>query len=290
MLDITFAKPALPKAGALVLPLMEAAPLSGMAALLDTAMEGGLTRALEAASFKGKSGQSVTLWGPHAGITKLVVMGLGAVDKADAEKCGGNLVPMVSGEAQVTVAADGLDGAALAMGAALRHYRFDRYRTMEKPEDKPKLAMLTIATGAATAAKAAFVPMKAVVEGVFFARDLVSEPANILTPVEFAERLKGLEKLGLSVDTLGPKEMKKLGFGALLGVAQGSINEPRMVVMRWNGSGKKKMEKPLCFIGKGVTFDTGGVSIKPAGGMEDMKWDMAGAGTVAPAKWKMPKI
>ena len=281
MLDITFAKPALPKAGALVLPLMEAAPLSGMAALLDTAMEGGLTRALEAASFKGKSGQSVTLWGPHAGITKLVVMGLGAVDKADAEKCGGNLVPMVSGEAQVTVAADGLDGAALAMGAALRHYRFDRYRTMEKPEDKPKLAMLTIATGAATAAKAAFVPMKAVVEGVFFARDLVSEPANILTPVEFAERLKGLEKLGLSVDTLGPKEMKKLGFGALLGVAQGSINEPRMVVMRWNGSGKKKMEKPLCFIGKGVTFDTGGVSIKPAGGMEDMKWDMAGAGTVA---------
>ncbi|MCX7373785.1 MAG: leucyl aminopeptidase, partial [Alphaproteobacteria bacterium] len=161
----------------------------------------------------------------------------------------------------------------------LRSYRFDRYRTTEKAEDKPKLTKLTIATSDAGAAKTAFAPMKAVVEGVFLTRDLVSEPANILTPVEFADRLKGLEKLGLGVDVLGPKEMKKLGFGALLGVAQGSVNEPRMVVMRWNGSGKKKSQ-PICFIGKGVTFDTGGISIKPAGGMEDMKWDMAGAGTV----------
>ncbi|UPY36244.1 leucyl aminopeptidase [Sediminicoccus sp. KRV36] len=282
MLDIAFAKPALPKTGALVLPIAEGGALSGLAATLDAEMEGGLTRALEAAGFKGKKGQSATFWAPHGGITKLVVMGLG--ETPDAEKLGGSMVPMVSGEAAVMVAADGLtaeQAASLAMGAALRSYRFDRYRTTEKPEDKPKLAKLTIGTGEAAAAKAAFAPMKAVVEGVFLARDLVSEPANILTPVEFADRLKGLEKLGLGVDVLGPKEMKKLGFGALLGVAQGSINEPRMVVMKWNGSGKKKMDKPLCFIGKGVTFDTGGISIKPAGGMEDMKWDMAGAGTVA---------
>ena len=284
MLDIAFAKPALPKTGALVLPLAEGAPLTGLAAALDAAMQGGLTRALEAAAFKGTKAQSVTLWAPSGGITKLVVMGLGAMESADTEKLGGNLVPMVSGEALATVATDGLSAAqaaSLGMGAALRSYRFDRYRTTEKPEDKPKLAKLTIATAEATPAKSAFAPMKSVLEGVFLTRDLVSEPANILTPVEFADRLKGLEKLGLGVDVLGPKEMKKLGFGALLGVAQGSINEPRMVVMRWNGSGKKKMDKPLCFIGKGVTFDTGGVSIKPAGGMEDMKWDMAGAGTVA---------
>ena len=293
MLDITFAKPALPKSGfekmgALVLPITEGAALTGTAAALDAAMEGGLSRALEAAGFKGKQGQSATFWAPHAGITKLVALGLGKTgglgETGDAEKFGGNLVPLVSGEASATVATDGLtttQAAQIGMGAALRHYRFDRYRTKEKAEDKPKLTKLTITTADAAAAKAAFAPMKAVAEGVFLTRDLVSEPANILTPVEFADRLKGLEKLGLDVDVLGPKEMKKLGFGALLGVAQGSINEARMVVMRWNGSGKKKMDKPLCFIGKGVTFDTGGVSIKPAGGMEDMKWDMAGAGTVA---------
>jgi len=282
MLDIAFAKPALPKAGALVLPLAEGAALTGLAATLDAAMEGGLTRALEAAAFKGKKGQSATFWAPHAGITKLVVMGMG--ESPDAEKTGGSMIPLISGEAAAMVATDGLSAeqaASLAMGAALRSYRFDRYRTKEKAEDKPKLAKLTIGTAEAAAAKAAFAPMKAVVEGVFLTRDLVSEPANILTPVEFADRLKGLEKLGLDVEVLGPKEMKKLGFGALLGVAQGSINEPRMVVMKWHGSGRKKMDKPLCFIGKGVTFDTGGISIKPASGMEDMKWDMAGAGTVA---------
>jgi leucyl aminopeptidase len=282
MLDIAFAKPALPKAGALVLLVGEGAALAGLAATLDAAMQGGLTRALEAAGFKGKKGQSATLWAPAGGITKLVVLGTG--ETPDAEKLGGGLIPMISGEAAALVAADGLtaeQAASLAMGAALRAYRFDRYRTTEKAEDKPKLAKLTIGTAEAAAAKSAFAPMKAVVEGVFLTRDLVSEPGNILTPAEFADRLKGLDKLGLGIEVLGPKEMKKLGFGALLGVAQGSINEPRMVVMKWNGSGKKKMDKPLCFIGKGVTFDTGGISIKPAGGMEDMKWDMAGAGTVA---------
>ena len=282
MLDIAFAKPALPKAGALVLLVGEGAALAGLAATLDAAMQGGLTRALEAAGFKGKKGQSATLWAPQPGITKLVVLGTG--ETPDAEKLGGGLIPMISGEAAAVVAADGLtaeQAASLAMGAALRAYRFDRYRTTEKAEDKPKLAKLTIGTSEAAAAKSAFAPMKAVVEGVFLTRDLVSEPGNILTPAEFADRLKGLDKLGLGIEVLGPKEMKKLGFGALLGVAQGSINEPRMVVMKWNGSGRKKMDKPLCFIGKGVTFDTGGISIKPAGGMEDMKWDMAGAGTVA---------
>ncbi|MDB5412406.1 MAG: leucyl aminopeptidase [Rubritepida sp.] len=281
MLDIVFAKPALPKSGALVLPIVEGAALAGLAGALDAEMNGGLTRALEAASFKGKKGQSVTLWAPAGGITKLVVLGLGSA--ADAEKLGGSMIPAISGETTCTVATDGLSAgqaASLAMGAALRFYRFDRYRTMEKAEDKPKLTKLTVASVDAAAAKAAFAPMKAVAEGVFIARDLVSEPANVLNPVEFAERCRELEKLGLGIEILGPKDMKKLGFGALLGVAQGSINEPRMVVMRWNGSGKKKADKPVCFIGKGVTFDTGGISIKPAGGMEDMKWDMAGAGTV----------
>ena len=118
---------------------------------------------------------------------------------------------------------------------------------------------------------------------MFLTRDLVSEPPNVLNPAEMADRCRKLGELGLKVEVFGPKEMAKLGFGALLGVAQGSVNEPRMVVMQWHGAsgtGRKSRNKPVAFVGKGVTFDTGGISIKPAGGMEDMKWDMAGAGTV----------
>ena len=170
----------------------------------------------------------------------------------------------------------------MTLGAVLKAYRFDRYRTKEKPEDKPKLTKLSVLTGDPAKARAVWDRNKAIAEGVFLTRDLVSEPPNVLNPAEMAERCKKLTSLGLKVDVLGPKEMQKLGFGALLGVAQGSVNEPRTVVMQWNGgNGKgKAKEKPVAFVGKGVTFDTGGISIKPAGGMEDMKWDMAGAGTV----------
>jgi leucyl aminopeptidase len=119
-----------------------------------------------------------------------------------------------------------------------------------------------------------------VAEGIYLARDLVTEPPNVLTPTEMAERCRVLTKLGVKVEIMGPKELEKLGFGALLGVSQGSVQEPRMVVMQWNGAGGRKPRKPLVFVGKGVTFDTGGISIKPASGMEDMKWDMAGAGAV----------
>jgi len=286
MLDIAFAKPALPKSGGLVLLMAEEAAPAGLAATLDAAMEGGLLRALEAAGFKGRKGQSATLWAPVPGIGKLLVLGMGKeTGEAALETLGGTAAAGMASEAAVMIAAEALtaaDAASLAMGAALRHYRFDRYRTTEKPEDRPKLSKLTVATAEATAAKSAWAPRKAVAQGVFLTRDLVSEPANILNPAEFARRCEGLASLGLEVEVLGVKEMKKLGMGALLGVAQGSINEPRLVVMRWNGLSKgKKAQNPLCFIGKGVTFDTGGISIKPAGGMEDMKWDMAGAGTVA---------
>jgi leucyl aminopeptidase len=172
--------------------------------------------------------------------------------------------------------------AEVALGAVLRAYRFDKYRTKEKPEDKPKLAKLTLLVSEATAAKTAWEPLEGVAKGVALSRDLVSEPPNVLNPAEMADRCKKLSELGVKVEILGPRELGRLGFGALLGVAQGSVNEPRMVVMQWNGTGnsRKAKGKPVAFIGKGVTFDTGGISIKPAGGMEDMKWDMAGAGTV----------
>ncbi len=283
MLDIAFAKPALPKSGALVLPLFEGETPAGQAAALDAAAGGAIGRAIAAASFTGRKGQSVTLYAPVAGLTRVVVAGMGKREAFKAEEAGGALVPHLSSEPAATVLAEGLTGAEaaeLAMGALLRSWRFDRYRTTEKPEDKPKLAKLTLAGPDAGGAKAAFAALRPVAEGVFLARELASEPPNVLTPAVMAERCEDLAKLGVQVEVLGPKEMRKLGFGALLGVAQGSANEARMVVMRWNGAGGKKGSKPLALIGKGVTFDTGGISIKPAAGMEDMKWDMAGAGAV----------
>jgi leucyl aminopeptidase len=288
MPDIAFVKPALPKTGVLVLPLAEGATVTGLGAEAAEASGGLLPRALDAAGFKGRKGQATTLWavGPW---TKVIAIGLGK--EADlgpeaAEAAGGALAPALAQDREATVAADTLDpalAAQMGFGALLRAWRFDRYRTKEKEEDKPKLERIAIATAAPPAAKAAFAPLRAIADGVFLARELVSEPPNVLHPVEFAERCRGLERLGVEVEILGPKEMKRLGFGALLGVAQGSAQEPRMAVMQWKGAPKGRKQKPLALIGKGVTFDTGGISIKPAGGMEDMKWDMAGAGAVVGA-------
>jgi leucyl aminopeptidase len=299
MLDIGFSKPSLPKSGGLAILVAEKEKLSGLAAQADKACGGAIGRALEAAKFTGRKGSSCTILAPGAGLSRVVAVGLGEAAKLEpriVEDAGGHAAAALSSEEAAAIACDGsvkTHAPRLAFGAALRSYRFDRYRTREKPEDKPKLAALTMLTDDPAKAKSDYLPLEAVAKGVFLARDLCSEPPNILNPAEFASRCEALEALGLDVEVLGPKEMRKLGFGALLGVAQGSENEPRMVVMRWDGAskggaskakgakGKAKKAKPLCFIGKGVTFDTGGISIKPAGGMEDMKWDMAGAGTVA---------
>jgi leucyl aminopeptidase len=166
------------------------------------------------------------------------------------------------------------------LGLKLRSYKFDKYLTKasKKDDDAPKNQAITIGTANLAAAKKAIADADAVAGGVILARDLVNEPANILGPLEFAAEAKKLEALGVKVTILTDKDMKKLGMGALLGVAQGSVRPARMAIMEWMG-GKAKA-KPLAFIGKGVVFDTGGISIKPAGGMEDMKGDMGGAAAV----------
>jgi len=301
MLDVTVAKSALPTSGALVLPVAEdggeqAAGWNG----LDAATGGAIGRALAAAEFKGKKGQTVTILAPGAGLSRVVAVGLGKpaeVTALAAEEAGGQAIASLMRETEVAVAPGPLTAdqlAHLGLGVVLRCYRFDRYRTTEKPEDKPRLGGVRLLSADPTATKTAWEALKPVAQGVFLTRDLVSEPPNVLFPEEMAERCEDLEKLGLKVEVMGPKELAKLGFGALLGVSQGSAREPRMVVMQWHGApdhkggdhkggGKSKKgdkAKPIAFIGKGVTFDTGGISIKPAAGMEDMKWDMAGAGTV----------
>ena len=296
MLDIAFVKPALPRHGALVLPVAEDGVSAGLVQAIDAATGGAVQRGLAAAGFKGRKEQSCTLWAPALeggteGPSRIVAIGLGkAADLTPeaVEAAGGAVLPLISAEREATIAAEALSpplAAAFAMGLLLRSYRFDRYRTTEKDEDKPKLERVALATEAAAAAKAAWAPLRAVADGVFVSRDLVSEPPNILHPEELAERCQSLEKLGVVVEVLGPKELRKLGFGALLAVAQGSERECRVVVMQWlgasgGGKGKKPTQPPVAFIGKGVTFDTGGISIKSAPGMEDMKWDMAGAGAV----------
>ena len=284
MLEIEFAQPVQPGAGAVVLLVAEGSRPAGLWQTIDETTGGAISRAFEAAEFKGGKGKTCTILAPGAGLSRVVAVGLGKEGDLSTrvlEEAGGHAATALTRDVAAAIDAAGLTAAqavAVAFGAVLRAYRFDRYRTKEKPEDKPKLARLTVLATDPEQARAAWAEQREVANGVYLTRDLVTEPPNVLTPAELAERCRSLAGVGVDVQVLVPEQLEKLGFGALLGVAQGSVNEPRVVVMRWDGAGGK--DKPVAFVGKGVTFDSGGISIKPASGMEDMKWDMAGAGTV----------
>jgi leucyl aminopeptidase len=248
-------------------------------------------RAAKAERFSGKSCTSLELLLPDGlKVDRLVVVGAGKPNEfkpTDALKLGGIAMGKVPKSAEdVTVfaelpsgALDADQAADVAQGIALRAYAFDRYKTKRKDEDKmPEKRSVTIGVDDPGAARKAYARREAVAGGVLMARDLVNEPANVLYPEEFARRTRALSKAGVDVEVLDMRAMKKLGMNALLGVGQGSSRESRVVVMRWNGG--KKGDAPVCFVGKGVCFDTGGISIKPAASMEDMKGDMAGAACV----------
>ena len=251
-----------------------------------------VSRAAESDGFKGKKGSALDLIAPHGlKVSRLIVIGTGKVSELKPEdfvKLGGTALGRAPKSAdEVTVIGETPDGpmtadqvADLALGAMMRAYSFDRYKTKRKDEDEdePKQRKLTIGAADADKARKAWTAKEAIADGVVIARDLVNEPANILYPEEFARRAAALKKVGVEVEILDEKALTKLKMNALLGVGQGSVRESRVVVMRWNGG--KKGDKPLGFIGKGVCFDTGGISIKPASGMEDMKGDMAGAACV----------
>ncbi len=287
-MKIAFANATLPKSGVIVVFATEGGKLTAPAAIVDKASKGQLTRAVKAANFEGKRDQimDVIACGTY---DRILVVGLGKADSITAhetEMLGGAIAGSLQ-SAKVTIAAiavashktlsEAETASLLASGASLRVYSFDQYKS-KKPEKAKPLDSIAIHSASAEKAEAEFAPLSAIREGNHFARNLVNEPANILYPVEFANRAKQLAKAGVKIEILTPAQMKKLGMGALLGVAQGSPFEARLVVMRWDGG--KKGQQPIAFIGKGVTFDTGGVSIKPAGGMEDMKGDMGGAACV----------
>ena len=250
-----------------------------------------LQRAAAVDRFTGKSGSALDIVAPGSiAASRLIVLGVGKPGKfkpQDFVKLGGAAMARVpSSAAAVTIVAELAAGAlkpdqaaGLAHGVKLRAYRFDRYKTKRKEgEEPPAVTNVTIAVANAAAANKAWAVREGLSEGVIIARDLINEPANVLYPVEFARRAGALKKLGVSVDVLDVAAMKKLGMNSLLCVGQGSAHDSRLVIMRWNGG--KKGADPIAFIGKGVCFDTGGISIKPAQGMEDMKGDMAGAACV----------
>jgi leucyl aminopeptidase len=221
---------------------------------------------------------------------RVVVVGTGDVAPGEAaEKLGGGAVArlLTSGETTVVIDLSGLNydadaAARVGLAAALRAWRYDRYRTKLKDKQKPTLAEVVIVGGADGADERYQQRYAGVVTGVALTRELVTEPPNIIYPESFVERVREHAKgSGIEIEVLGLDEMTKLGMGALLGVAQGSVRAPQLLVMRWNGG--KAGDTPVAFVGKGVTFDTGGISIKPAAGMEAMKWDMGGAGAVAGA-------
>jgi leucyl aminopeptidase len=266
-------------------------PAAGVTAQFGD-LEPLIRTAAKASNFRGAQRTALDILAP-AGLdaSRLVVVGVApGKDNAalDFVMLGGFVFGKVTGAQKVDIAFqapvgtwDGAAAADFALGLRLRAYRFDKYKTRKKEpeEENPQAPEFVIGSGHPAAARAASHERFAVAEGVELARNLVNEPPNVLFPAEFADRVKALDKLGVEVSVLDEKAMGKLGMNALLGVGRGSSRDSRLVTMRWNGA-RSKRAKPIVIVGKGVCFDSGGVSIKPSSGMEDMKGDMGGAACV----------
>ncbi|MDB5558215.1 MAG: leucyl aminopeptidase [Enterovirga sp.] len=247
-------------------------------------------RAAPSERFKGKAASTLVLPAPERPekVDRLIVVGLGAAaDRAgqDWRKIGGTIAGKVLGRNALVIGdLPGIDNPAdalaeIALGARLRAYKFDTYKTKKKDDADPEGATrITFAVAEPAACRRADRRRAGLAEGVNLARDLVNEPPNVLFPAEFARRTEALSKLGVEVEILDEEDLRRIGMRALLAVGQGSGHGSRVAIMRWNGG--EADAAPVAFIGKGVCFDSGGISIKPSGGMEDMKGDMAGAAAV----------
>ena len=272
----------------LAVMVQEERQLVGLAASLDSAASGALTKAMASGRFKGGANSTLNVVAP-AGVDAdaVLLVGAGSAEKfndlaIETYAAAAYAAVKLSGAEVLTIDASHLNAeqaARAAFAVRLASYRFDKYLTKQKADKIPSIKSVRIVTENPVAAETAHEAFSAVADAIFFSRDLVSEPANILYPAEFARRVKEMEALGAKVEILGEAEMEKLGMGSLLGVGQGSRRESQLAVIQWNGG--QAGEQPIAFVGKGVCFDTGGISIKPADGMEEMKWDMGGAAAVA---------
>jgi leucyl aminopeptidase len=299
-MQISFAaSPAKIQSGSWVVAASAGGILQPAAIRADKASGGAISRGLKVSRFTGKSGQLLEVLAPAGlAVSRILLVGLGKpadLTEKGLETIGAEIVARLDtlGETMATFEIEaaketkiksGEIAAHLAFGAKLRSYSFDKYRTKNLDQYKKRLTEIRLLAPDVAAARRAYTGLAAVADGIFLARDLVNEPPNVLFPAEFARRVKGLAKLGLKVEVLGEAELKKLGFGALLGVGQGSARESQLVVMQWNGApsskGRKQKGAPIAFVGKGVCFDSGGLSLKPGSGMMGMKGDMGGAAAV----------
>ncbi len=277
---------------ALAIPVWGEDMLADRLSSLDEAGRQLAARAAEAQRFEREAASIAETFVSEGDMARrLLLVGLGGKRDDDAlfERVGGALTAklLTSGETRLVVDLAGLNldataAAKIGFGAAARAWRYDKYRTKLNHKAKPTLAEVVI-VGAGEGADQAWSDKAALLEGIALTRELVTEPANIIYPESFVERVRAdLEGTGVEIEVLDETQMAELGMGSLLGVSLGSARPPRLLAMRWNGAGDAS-KKPVVFIGKGVTFDTGGISIKPAAGMESMKWDMGGAGAVAGA-------
>ncbi|MER2607223.1 MAG: leucyl aminopeptidase [Siculibacillus sp.] len=290
--SIAFAEPSIPATGVLVVPVGE--DLALPPAITAAGLAATLSRAIEKAAFKAKGFATLDVVAPAGTeLDRLIVVGLGETAKLvekDWLRLGGVIAGKL-GEVKAkaatvlleradAVAVTPAQAADVALGLRLRAYAFDRYKTRKKDGEEAEVALAaTFAVAGPAAVEKTWAASRGpVADGVTLTRDLICEPANVLGTEEFAKKAKKLDKLGVEIEILGEKELKKAGWNALLGVARGSKRPPRVVIMRWNGG--EKDAAPLAFVGKGVVFDSGGISIKPGAGMEDMKGDMGGAAVV----------
>ena len=258
--------------------------------------EAAVKRAIAAGSFKGGVGQVIEILAPEwSDAARVLIVGVGkksAVNDLSWQKAAASLVKRVlTGGAKslsIVGAPDRTVAANLAFGARLAGYRFDTYRLNLKTEKKPTLTSVSVVSDSAAGARSDYAALSAKAEGIELARNLVSEPPNVLHPESYAQRIQELSELGLEIEVLDVAAMTKLGMGSLLGVGQGSVRGSRLVVMKWLGA-KDKKAAPVALVGKGVTFETGGISLKPGPGMQDMKGDMGGSAAVVGAMASIAK-
>jgi leucyl aminopeptidase len=287
-----FKKLTKPGKGVVVLPMFEG---KAEAMIKATGIDKSIIDAIKAnKKFTGKLGQVTTIFAA-AGTEAIVVLGLGKasdLDEVKLQQAGGALASQLNAieasKAELIIA----EGATkklshsdiavnICIGVKSKNYAFNKYFVDKADKHKLYLKELSVAMSAEnTETSKAFAEQEQVLDGMMLTRDLVSEPSNVLFPEEFMNRCKQLKKLGISIKVLKEKDMEKLGMNALLGVGQGSEKDSYTVIMEYNGGPKKKDAQPIAFVGKGVCFDTGGISIKPSANMGDMKYDMGGAGVV----------
>lgn len=299
MIDISFDSKELSEHNVIGILVNDQMKIDAETAKIDQNFNGLISNFLESKSnFTGKFGQMKVLSGQDStgAIKHLVLLGLGKeselkefkIEELGAKLC--NVATSLKADSVISRihysygAFDATNVAILlASGALLSSYRFDKYHTKLNDNEKHACKEFHLIVDNDEEVDKLFKAKKAVATGVFFARDLVSEVPNVLYPESYAEQIVGkLEPIGVDVEVFGEREMRNFGMGALLGVGQGSARESKMVVMRYMGADNKD-EDPVCFVGKGVTFDTGGISLKPPSNMHDMKYDMGGSAAVVGA-------